>query len=78
MERPDFDPRDEAAQALDQIEIHVQSRLGHRLSQFRLVVHDHGLVLRGRARTWYAKQLVQHAVMEATALPILANEIEVL
>jgi hypothetical protein len=34
-------------------------------------------VLRGRARTYYAKQLAQHAVMQATALPILRNEIEV-
>jgi len=33
--------------------------------------------LRGRAKTYYAKQLAQHAVMEATDLPVLANEIEV-
>jgi hypothetical protein len=41
-----------------------------------VVVHE-GLVLRGRAQTFYTKQLAQHAVMRATALPILANEIEV-
>jgi len=35
------------------------------------------LILRGRTRTYYAKQLAQQAVMEATALPIRANEIEV-
>jgi hypothetical protein len=38
---------------------------------------DNGLVLKGHSRTYYAKQLAQHAVMEATQLPILANEIEV-
>ena len=36
-----------------------------------------GLVLRGRVHTYYAKQLVQHAVMEASSLPIRANEMEV-
>jgi hypothetical protein len=36
-----------------------------------------GKALRGFAHTYYAKQLAQHAVMEATKLPILANEIEV-
>jgi len=33
--------------------------------------------LRGQVHTYYAKQLAQHAVMETTGLPILANEIEV-
>jgi hypothetical protein len=42
------------------------------------VVRGCGLVLTGQASTYYAKQLAQHAVMEATALPILANEIDVL
>jgi hypothetical protein len=36
-----------------------------------------GLILRGLTTTYYAKQLAQHAVMEATAIPIVANEIEV-
>jgi len=43
----------------------------------QLVVTDGGLILRGRCRTYYVKQLVQHAVMEASDRPILANEIEV-
>ena len=62
---------------MEQLETHVQSRLNGRVRDFRLVVRGCGLVLTGRARTYYAKQLAQHAVMEATALPILANEIEV-
>jgi hypothetical protein len=33
--------------------------------------------LRGRARTYYAKQLAQHAVMQVTEYLIQANEIEV-
>jgi hypothetical protein len=42
-----------------------------------LEVGDGGIVLRGRARTYYAKQLAQHAIMTETALSILGNEIEV-
>jgi hypothetical protein len=34
-------------------------------------------VLRGVTRTYYAKQLAQHAVMQLTDLPIHANEIDV-
>ncbi|MCS6975885.1 MAG: hypothetical protein NZM31_02590 [Gemmatales bacterium] len=59
------------------LETHVQARVGGQLLDFRIVVHDDGLVLQGRARTYYAKQLAQHAVMEATGMPIRANEIEV-
>jgi hypothetical protein len=40
-------------------------------------MRDDGIILRGRSRTQHAKQLVLQAVIEATDLPILANEIEV-
>ena len=60
------------------IENKVLSRLGGRLLNFRLQVRDSGLVLQGQAPTYHVKQLAQHAVMEATDLRILANEIEVL
>jgi hypothetical protein len=33
--------------------------------------------LQGRASTYHAKQLAQHATMELVQLPILANDIEV-
>ncbi len=60
-----------------ELEARVQYRLGGQVRDFRLVVAEKGLVLRGHAQTYYAKQLAQQAVMEATRLPILANEIEV-
>jgi hypothetical protein len=60
-----------------QLETQVQSRLNGRVRDLRLVVRGCGLILTGQARTYYAKQLAQHAVMEATGLPILANEIQV-
>ena len=62
---------------VERLETHVQSRLSGRVRHFRLRVRGCGLILTGHARTYYAKQLAQHAVMEATALPILANDIQV-
>ncbi len=59
------------------VEASVRCRLSGRLRDFRLVVRDRGLILRGRTHTYYAKQLAQQAVMEATRFPILANDIEV-
>jgi len=59
------------------IEDHVECRLSGRLHDFHLRVRDDGLVLCGRAPTYYAKQLAQHLVMRATDLPIRANDIQV-
>jgi hypothetical protein len=52
-------------------------RLGAQVRDFEILVTDEGVCLRGRVSTYYAKQLAQHAVMNATRIPILANEIEV-
>jgi len=60
-----------------QLEGHAQSQLNGRVRDLRLVVRENGLILHGRAHTYYGKQLAQHAVMQATRLPIQANEIEV-
>ena len=60
-----------------ELETHVQSRLGRRIREFRLQVDARGLVLRGQSPTYYVKQLAQHAIMEASEMPIFANEIEV-
>jgi hypothetical protein len=64
-------------ETLARIEEHVRCRLSGLLRHFQLVCRDNGLVLRGHAHTYYAKQLAQHAVMEASSLPIRANELEV-
>ena len=66
------------ASAIEQLEAHLQRRLNGRVRDLRLVVCGQGLILQGRASTYYVKQLAQHAVMNATALPIVTNEIEVL
>jgi hypothetical protein len=62
---------------MEQLEHHLQSRLSGRVWHLRLVVRKCGLILTGHTRSYYAKQLAQHAVMQATTLPILANEIQV-
>jgi hypothetical protein len=62
---------------LARIEEHVRCRLTGRVRELQLLVCEDGLVLRGHAHTYHAKQLTQQAVMETTNLPIRANEIEV-
>jgi hypothetical protein len=70
-------PAPRVARGLDQLEAQVQSRLSGQIRDLQLLFRDNGLVLRGRTRTYYAKQLAQHAVMQACELSLLANEIEV-
>lgn len=57
----------------------VRQRLAGRVHvrDLRVVVQELGLVLEGRAATFYAKQLAQHEAMSVTGLPLLANRIEV-
>lgn len=63
---------------LDELEGKLQSRLGNRVRELRLIQSGAGLILRGWSATYYGKQLAQHAVLEATNLPLIANEIEVI
>lgn len=66
-----------APPSVEKLEALVRCRLTGRVRDLRLHLEGEALVLRGHARTYYAKQLAQHAVMDATDLPIRANEIEV-
>jgi hypothetical protein len=59
------------------LEMLLQHRLGNRIRNLRVVYQGVGIVLKGRALTYHAKQLAQHAAMELSDLPILANDIEV-
>lgn len=62
----------------ERLECLLQRRLGNRIRDLRVSLLPSGLVLRGRASTYHAKQLAQHAAMELGSTPILANDIEVL
>jgi hypothetical protein len=55
----------------------VQDQLSGRLRHFRLERFSAGVILLGRATSFYAKQFAQHAVMRATDIPIMRNDIEV-
>jgi hypothetical protein len=61
----------------EHLEAQVQHRLGSRIRDLRVIVRPNGVILQGRAVTYHAKQLAQHAAMELADLPILANDIEV-
>jgi hypothetical protein len=63
--------------AVEQLELRLQRRLIGRVHDLRLLLKDRGLILRGKAATYYAKQIAQHEAMNASVLPLLANEIEV-
>jgi hypothetical protein len=67
----------DAHDSVSQIEPLVLRLLNGTVRSLKLTVRDDGLVLRGHTRTYYAKQLAQHAVMQFTNLRIRANEIEV-
>jgi len=58
----------------DQLEAHLQGQLNGRVCDFRSVPRGRGLILRGRSRLYYGKQLAQQAVMEPVILPIVAKE----
>ena len=59
------------------LESQVQQRLRSRVRNLRVIVRQDGIILQGRAMTYHAKQLAQHAAMEVVERPILANDIEV-
>jgi hypothetical protein len=61
----------------ERLESTLIRRLGNRVRDLRIIVLPDGLILQGRTATYHAKQMAQHIAMEATDLPILANEIVV-
>ncbi len=55
----------------------IDRQLRGRLRQFNITCDEGGLVLSGKAPTFYVKQLAQHAVGRMTPVRIVRNEIEV-
>jgi hypothetical protein len=75
MER---DPKARSVVAdIDRLAVETGMTLRGRLTDLRLELHGGGIVIRGTARSFYAKQLALHAVMTGTHLPVVRNEIEV-
>jgi osmotically-inducible protein OsmY len=61
----------------EQVEALLIQKLRGRVWNIRLLVEDGCVTLLGEARTYYAKQMAQHVVMEIVRLPIRANQIQV-
>jgi len=55
----------------------LQVRLGKTVRDLQIFPHEDGVVLSGRADTYYAKQLAQHVAMEFFVHACVANEIDV-
>jgi hypothetical protein len=60
------------------LEIQLQRKLRGQVHDLKVLPRGQGLALQGYAYTYYAKQLAQHALMSATSLPLLKNEISVI
>jgi hypothetical protein len=63
---------------IDKLAERVQCQLAGRVYDLRLIFRNNGLVLQGHCHIHHAKQLAQHYVLEATGVPLLANDIRVL
>ena len=62
---------------VDHIERRIRDEFAERVHNFHIQAFDDGLVLEGRTKTYFGKQMVLKAVMDATSLPILADRIVV-
>ena len=61
------------------LESMITRRLGSRVRDLSLELDDQNqLIIRGHSKTYHAKQLAQHAVMEVSDYIIAANEIVVI
>jgi hypothetical protein len=63
--------------AQEQLESQMVRRLAGRVRDLRIILRHNGVILQGWSGTYHAKQLAQHAAMDLTGLPVLANDIEV-
>jgi len=64
-------------ETLQQIEESVRRELRGRRIALRLSIRDGMVVCQGLVHNYHAKQLVLHAIMKATYLPIQCSELEV-
>ena len=65
------------ADELTELESRVADQLNGQVRHFRVFACDGGILLKGRARTYHAKQMAQHIVMKASKQRIVANQMDV-
>jgi len=62
----------------ERIEGYIERKASGRIRDLHVVCSDDLIILKGRSRTYHAKQLAQQAVLDLTdGYPLLANQIEV-
>lgn len=61
----------------EKIEMAVQVRTGGRIRELQVRIADGEIVISGHVSTYYTKQLVTHAALEASDDFIVTNEVEV-
>jgi hypothetical protein len=61
--------------AADLVHQHVMNRTGRRIRNLAVEVAPDRVILRGRTRTYYLKQLAQHGALEAIPFTRLENAI---
>jgi hypothetical protein len=66
-----------AGNDVNHLQVVIRNRIGRFVHDFELTLVKGGLLIRGKARTYYGKQMAQEAVMELTDLPIIDNSIQV-
>jgi hypothetical protein len=60
------------------IQARIEGRVGSRIYDLRVICSDNSVVVRGRARTYYMKQLAQESVLDLLNSALhLVNEITV-
>jgi hypothetical protein len=64
-------------ETVGELETELQRRLSGRVVDLRVLFQENRVVLQGRALTYHAKQLAQHAALRVTRPLVLVNEIEV-
>jgi len=61
----------------EKIELAVHERTGGRIRGLQVRVADGEIFISGRVATYYTKQLVTHAAMDASDDLLVTNEVEV-
>jgi hypothetical protein len=62
---------------LENLQTRLEAALGSYVREIRLLRRNGGLILQGRACSFYAKQLAQTILARLCDVPVLRNEIEV-
>lgn len=61
----------------DRLALHISSKTRGQVRDLQVESRDRQIILRGRSRTYYIKQVAQQAALDGSGDLMLVNEIEV-